>query len=146
MALLFRRRTMASGWKFKGCSSNDGRFSVNQSNVYSDYFFLELLSSVFRFFFFNILLYFKFLKIFYLKVLLDMIHTKAAMEDIQVIYFSFILSVTVFTCQTLISYVGKWYCLVQKDLSPLVKQLAPAGNDNGAQIPYVHFFHRFFSL
>ncbi|GKV28678.1 hypothetical protein SLEP1_g37697 [Rubroshorea leprosula] len=42
-----------------------------------------------------------------MMVLLDMIHTKAAMEDIQ------------------------------KDLSPLVKQLAPAGNDNGAQIPFM---------
>ena len=31
------------------------------------------------------------------------------------------------------------WCFFQKDLSPLVKRLAPANNNTGAQIPYVTY-------
>lgn len=46
-----------------------------------------------------------------------------------------------FCCQPplLVTNIFRWYCYpFQKDLSPLVKPLAPADNDKGNQIPYVH--------
>lgn len=70
-----------------------------------------------------------------MKVLLDTGHANASMDDIQVrIFFSLLINEKYVLCQLML--LCKCSMIFQKDLSPLVKQLAP-GNDNEAQIPYV---------
>lgn len=71
----------------------------------------------------------------WMKVLLDTGHANASMDDIQVrIFFSLLINEKYVLCQLML--LCKCSMIFQKDLSPLVKQLAP-GNDNEAQIPYV---------
>lgn len=76
----------------------------------------------------------------WIKVLLDSSHANVSMEYIQVTFWSDYVLTNKYDYVSLgISYcyllkISVW-SLFQKDLSPLVRQLAPGKDDSGAQIP-----------